>query len=185
MATTHEFSTIGTAALLDDLCQAVDLAREMAAGNTPWLNAIDKAWGYLLGQDTIAYDLSAHAIRVESATEPGRFYTANGECACEAFTRGAGVCWHRACARIVRRALELRPADEAEVTFLAAELLQEAAAAGEPSYTLEIAMAGARSRMPGLEAVAAEWDAAALAAKRSTLEAKIGAAWAARYAQAA
>lgn len=103
--TTHDFTTIATAQILDSLCEVVDQAR--ASGNlTPsWARALDTAYDYLLTTDAVAFDALAHALRVESATEPGTFYTANGDCQCKAFTQGAGVCWHRAAARLVRRAL--------------------------------------------------------------------------------
>lgn len=102
---TAQFTTIATAQILDALVEVVDAAR--ASGNlTPtWARALDTAYDYLLTVDTIEFNDLAHALRVESATEAGKFYTANGDCQCKAFTQGAGVCWHRAAARLVRRAL--------------------------------------------------------------------------------
>lgn len=175
MAATHEFTTIRTADILDNLVAAVDAIRaSTAVYNKPWMNALDKAWGYILEQDAISYDLSAYAIRVESATEAGRFYEANGDCQCEAFTKGNGICWHRAAARLVRRALELR--EEAEVSALAGELYDEAREAGCTWYDAEVAAEGARARMPELLDFAAAWDATA---------ARIGRAQAAAMARAA
>lgn len=158
------FATLEIAPLLDALCSAVDLAREMAASNTRWLNAIDSAWGWLLEQDAVSYDHAAHALRVESASEAGRFYVANGACQCRAFEQH-NACWHRAAARLVRRALELAEdaRDAAEVEALAAELYRDAQADGVSCYTLDIAREGARSRLPGLLNFAAEWDAQAAA----------------------
>jgi hypothetical protein len=104
------FTAIPVADILDDLCAAVDYARGVAPVGSGWLAAIDRAWDYLLQADTLAYDAERHALRVESATRDGVTYTANGDCQCEAFTRGDGVCWHRAGARLVRRALERQQA---------------------------------------------------------------------------
>jgi hypothetical protein len=186
----YQFTTLDTAPLLDHLCEAVDAARAKAAGNTPWLNAIEKAWGYLLQQDAIAYDLAHAAIRVPSATEAGKIYIANGDCQCAAFVKGRGVCWHRAAARLVRRALDLAAApalapDVAEVSALAAELYAEACAAGDAFYTLDIARAGARSRLGGLADFARGWDQAAAAMQAAALGARIGAAQAVAQARAA
>jgi len=145
-----QFTTIARAEIFDALCEAVDYARGIVHNSPEWQRAIAKAWDYLLTTETITYDRMARAIRVESATRPGRAYEANGACQCEAFTKGAGVCWHRAAARLVARALELHD--------LAAELLADAQADGETWYTPAIAFAGARSRMIGLECYAREWD---------------------------
>jgi hypothetical protein len=112
MGTASQFTTIRTADILDQLCDAVDTAREAAAGNTRWLNAISTAWGYLLTTDTIQFDASEHAIRVESATDARTVYIANGDCSCRAFAEG-NACWHRAAARLVRRALERKGAAQA------------------------------------------------------------------------
>lgn len=199
-----DFQTIATAEILDALVAAVEYARGSTAPLT-WQRAIDAAYDYLLQVDTISYDVAAHAIRVESATTAGTFYEANGDCQCRAFTHGKGVCWHRAAARLVRRALEAQNAprcelcgelavlvgeqltcpgcapvdtDGAEVVALAAELYAEAQAAGDVWYSLDIAQAGARSRLPELAQFATTWDAA-------NLSARIGAAQSAAMARAA
>lgn len=101
------FASIARAELFDALLDAVDYARSVAPIG-PWSRAVETAYGYLLDAEVLSYDAAAHALRVESASRPGTFYTANGSCQCEAFTRGTGVCWHRAAARLVARALELR-----------------------------------------------------------------------------
>lgn len=134
----HTFTPIRTAAILDALVAAVEYARGSTAPDA-WQRAITAAYDYLLQVDTISYDVAAHAIRVESATRSGRAYIANGDCQCEAFTRGAGVCWHRAAARLMRRALELKA--------IADELYAEAQAAGETWYTRDIALKGASWRI--------------------------------------
>jgi hypothetical protein len=104
--TSSQFSTVQIAAILDCLCEAVDAARASAAAAPSWLRAIDAAYDYLLTADAIEYSHADHALRVPSASEPGRYYTANGDCQCKAHTTGGGICWHRAAARLVRRAVE-------------------------------------------------------------------------------
>jgi len=155
------FTTIRTADILDGIVAAVDAARVAAVGNRAWLAAIDTAYGFLIQQDVISFDHVALAIRVESATEPGRFYEANGRCSCSAFTKGAGVCWHRAAGRICVRALEWHEA--AELADLANELLADAVADGASWYTADIAALGASARLPSLLAYALEWDAVSAA----------------------
>lgn len=163
-----QFTTLRTADILDDLCLAVDVARATVGDNAAWMGAIDRAWNYILTTDALNYDPATHALQVASATSEAT-YTANGECQCKAFTHGKGICWHRAAARIVRRALELR--HDAEIAALADELIAEAVEAGDVWYTRDIAIAGARSRMPGLVAFQREWDAEAYAgAALATLE---------------
>lgn len=159
----HRFAPLAVAPLLDFLCEARDAAAQAAADHPAWLRALDFAWGFILEAEALEYDAEAAALRVPSATRAGRAYVANGACACEAFTKGAGVCWHRAAARLVRRALELR--DAAEVEALAAELVAEAHAAGARWYGMAEGRAGARMRLAELADFAQEWDAAALSAQ--------------------
>lgn len=101
------FAPVAVAELLDFIVDAVDTARQAAAGSPRWLRAIDSAYDYLLQQDVLSYDAAAHALRVESASEPGKVYESNGDCQCRAAELG-NPCWHRAAARLVRRAFELR-----------------------------------------------------------------------------
>lgn len=160
LSTPHTFTPLAVADLLDHLCAAVDKARSDAAGNQRWLNAIGAAWDYLLQVDEISYDQAAGAIRVESATEAGKHYTSNGDCQCRAFTHGAGVCWHRAAARLVRRALELRNAVEG--LALRDELLMQRDAS---DFDGRKACEQAKAELPALLDYAAEWDRAAAASK--------------------
>lgn len=102
------FVALSRAAIFDQLCDAVDAARRIAPDGA-WYRAIDAAWGYLLSAEVLYFDRLLGALQVESATTPGVVYVANGACQCDAFTKGAGVCWHRAAARLVVRALEARP----------------------------------------------------------------------------
>lgn len=172
-----QFTTLRTADLMDALCDALDTVRaSTAADNKPWMRALDRAWGYILEADTLEYNEMARAWRVESATRPGTFYVANGDCQCESFAHG-GVCWHRAGARLIARALELRD--------LAAELQAEALAAGEVWYDAEIARVGARWRFADVMAVAAEWDEVTATARAAATGARIGRAQAAAMARAA
>lgn len=145
----HRFETLKTADILDALADAVDAARASTAP-AEWRWAIDTAWDQLLQLDAIEYDLAHYAIRIESATTPGTVYESNGACQCPAFTKGKGVCWHRAAARLIRRALELRD--------IAAEVIDCRAAEGE---TISPASAAYVARVQHAEvaAVAVAWDA--------------------------
>lgn len=100
-------TVIQIATILDRLCESVDAARA-ATNDSRWLNAIDCAWGWLLAQDAVSYDAATHALTIPSATRPGTVYVANGACQCEAFEKHT-ACWHRAAARLVRRATEAVP----------------------------------------------------------------------------
>jgi len=84
------------------------VAHVKAGNNERWQNAIDTAWDWLLQQDAVEFDHAAHALRFPIATEAGTVYEANGDCQCRAFAQHT-ACWHRAAARLVRRALEIAP----------------------------------------------------------------------------
>lgn len=112
---------ITTADILDDLCLAVDVAREKVAHNPRWLQAVDTAWGWLLQVDAVAYDPTTRTLTVASATTAGVTYHANGACQCRAFRRG-NACWHRAAARLVTIALDM--AMERRAARLAALIAQ-------------------------------------------------------------
>lgn len=179
MTTEHEFSTIRVADLIDYLTEAVDAARVAATGNRRWLTAIDAAWDHLLQAETVEYRHWDHALSYYS--ESGKLYLANGRCQCEAY-RSGNACKHRAAARLVFRAVELR--QQAEHTALAQELIAEARAAGCAWYGAAEALEGARARMDGVMDFAAEWDAES-ERQRAALSARIGAAQARMMAQAA
>ena len=181
------FARIAVADLLDSLVAAVDAARaklaESAAPNADaWGRAIDRAWDYILSVDVLAYDAASHTLLVESATEAGRSYAANGTCECRAYTHStAQVCWHRAAAKIVANAVALaeqaaEAAEQAELTALAQELLDEARRAGCAWYGHREALAGARMQLRELEDYAQEWDRAAEAQRRAALAGRIVAA---------
>lgn len=160
LAPAHTFTPIRTADLLDFLVDAVDAARASTAP-AAWQRAIDRAYDTLLQLDVIAYDLAAGAIRLASASEPGVERIANGDCPCPAFVKGDGVCYHRAAARLVKRALELRD--------LADELLTEAQEAGESWYGPDLARQGARYQLPALTGYASDWDRMAAANQTAAL----------------
>lgn len=91
--------------LLDHLVEAVEAARVAAKDDKRWSNAVETGYNWLLQQETIAYDLDRHELTVPSATTEGRTYIANGSCQCKAFEQH-NACWHRAAARLIRRAFE-------------------------------------------------------------------------------
>lgn len=95
--------------VLDDLVAAVDAARVAAAGDARWLNAINTGYDWLLQQERIIFEIAHHELTVPSASTEGRTYRANGSCQCKAFEQH-NACWHRAAARLVRRACEHRAA---------------------------------------------------------------------------
>lgn len=97
------FTTLTIARLADEIVEAYDNALAAVQGNTRWTNAVETGADWVYTQDTVEYDLEAHALRVASPS--GRTYTANGVCQCEAYAAGQ-PCWHRAAGRIVQRAVE-------------------------------------------------------------------------------
>jgi hypothetical protein len=103
--TIDQSEPITVADILDQLVIAVEVARVKAA-DTAWQNAVEAGYDWLLTQDTITYDRTHCELTIESASEPGTFWRANGECGCPAGRR-SGICYHRSAARLVRRALEL------------------------------------------------------------------------------
>ena len=87
--------------ILDSLVIAVDAARQAAAGNSRWLNAINAGFDHLLQAEVIEVgDHNALIYRSES----GQTYHANGTCQCAAFASG-NPCKHRAAARLVQNAV--------------------------------------------------------------------------------
>ena len=115
--------TLTVATLTDAICEALDTAREKAAGNLRWMTALDSAANWLLQQEELAWDGEAHALHVPSASTPGIVYIANGACQCEAFSKH-NACWHRAAARLVKRAIDL--VVDTDVQALADEIALEA-----------------------------------------------------------
>jgi len=88
-------------AIIDRLVLAVDAARQSAAGNRRWMNAINAGFDHLLQQEVIEVgDHNALTYRSES----GQTYYANGTCQCVAFAQGQ-PCKHRAASKLVKNAL--------------------------------------------------------------------------------
>lgn len=101
-----KFTTVRRRDIFDALVEAYDAAKVAAASNASWSSALDGAYGFALEAEEFQYNVEHWAVHVPSATRAGKSYTSNGDCQCEAFTRGKGICWHRALARLLRRALE-------------------------------------------------------------------------------
>ena len=150
------YRTLSIATLLDSLVTAVDAARVAAAGNARWQNAINTGFDWLLLQDTIHFNKEYHELEVCSPS--GKTYHANGSCQCDAFVHGEGIpCWHRAAARLVRRALEINRI-EGDIVHEAHALTDALRAEGQPHA---VANANANTQVRGLLATAAAWDAEA------------------------
>ena len=88
-------------ALLDSLVIAVDAARQAAAGNSRWVNAINAGFDHLLQVEVI--EVGEHNALVYRS-ESGTTYHANGTCQCVAFAQGQ-PCKHRAASKLVKNAL--------------------------------------------------------------------------------
>ncbi|MFV9505398.1 MAG: hypothetical protein AB4911_12650 [Oscillochloridaceae bacterium umkhey_bin13] len=191
--TSHQCSTIRIATIIDALSEIVVPAAKQAAANDPrWLNALDRAYDWLLHQDAVQYDLATHSLAVASATQAGRSYTANGACQCRAYAEDH-ACWHRAAARLVRRALEhnaeaaqaqaqVEAWQAAELTALTAEIYETLAQADPDADWIDVqdaASAAAQAELQPLANFAAQWDLAADAARIRTLVARSAAALAA------
>lgn len=92
---------------IDLLCEVVDTAKDRVKGNTPWVNAINKAYNFLLeSEDIILMRDDANVALIPSGTQDKTTYFAtNGECACMAGQNGK-PCWHRAAMRLMKRYME-------------------------------------------------------------------------------
>ncbi len=82
----------------DILQQVADQAVADAAAHPRWIHAIGRA---LVEIDTNPW-LEWQSDHLLIASPSGNLYSANGVCQCQAFTHSQ-PCWHRACARLVRR----------------------------------------------------------------------------------
>ena len=161
------YRTLSIATLLDSLVTAVDAARVASSGHARWLNALTTGYDWLLLQETISFNKEQHELLVTSPS--GKTYHANGVCQCEAFTKGEGIpCWHRAAARLLRRALEIN-ARRVSIVDEAHHLTDALYTDGAVSRAAANTQANAQVR--GLLGEAAAWDAAA-DAQRVTVEAQ-------------
>lgn len=181
--TSLQCSTICIATIIDALIEVVvPSARHDAANDSRWLNAIDAAYDWLLHQDTVSYDPASHSLEVASATHAGRIYRANGACQCRTYAEDH-ACWHRAAARLVRRALEhnaeaaqaqaqVEAWQAAELTAHTAEIYETLAQADPDADWIDMqdaATAATQSALQALANFAAQWDLAAGAARICTL----------------
>src|SRR5262249_43831460 len=94
----------------------VETAKRRAAGNTRWINAIDKAVDGLLGNAWIVTELVEGLL---ITTESGETYHANGACQCKAYENGQ-ACKHRAAARLVQMMNEKEEAPAASLPAVTA-----------------------------------------------------------------
>jgi hypothetical protein len=90
------------------------------------LHIIPTGASWLLQQDSIEFNIERHELTVNSPS--GKTYHANGACQCEAF-QSHQACWHRAGARLCRRAIEAQQLQaELQRTSVAARLARARAA---------------------------------------------------------
>lgn len=89
---------------LDVLCRVTDLCKEKASSSPKWLNALERAYDFLLNPhvETIQIGTDGSSALIPSATSD-TVYNANGTCGCPAYTRSQNPCWHRATARLITR----------------------------------------------------------------------------------
>lgn len=137
--------TFAMADLIDAIAAVIDTARAKVAG-TSWANALEDGYNMLLQMDTIVYAVERHELTVESS-QGGVFYHANGVCECKAGQKDI-PCWHRAAAKLVRRALEYQAAAQA-----AQEEAERAATARQIAATLRTFR---RNRMAAAQAAVDE-----------------------------
>ncbi len=86
----------------EKLERVVEAAKAKAAGNSRWINAIDKAVDGLLGAWIVTELVEGLLI----TTESGETYHANGKCECKAYQLNQ-PCKHRAAAQLVKRMSEV------------------------------------------------------------------------------
>ena len=93
------------------LAAVIDEAMQSAAQHPRWLTAIDRAVIELVNNPYLHRQDSGALLIASSSSD--RIYSANGVCQCEAFKFGR-PCWHRACARLLRRHDEALAAQQAD-----------------------------------------------------------------------
>ena len=71
-----------------------------------WHRAILKAAKWLKDSNTPRTLPNGHTV-IASRTNSTRCYEVNGQCSCRQATHGAGICWHRAAAKLYRNYTEL------------------------------------------------------------------------------
>lgn len=79
-------------------------ARTRCAASQRWLNALNRA---ALNLEACKWSFDGESLRIESATNSGKFYTVTVEsCPCQAGQQGE-PCWHRAGCRLLVKAAEM------------------------------------------------------------------------------
>jgi len=79
-------------------------ARAKCAASQRWLNAVNRA---ALNLEACKWSFDGDALKVESATNSGKFYTVTvASCPCKAGLKGE-PCWHRAGVRLLVKAAEM------------------------------------------------------------------------------
>jgi hypothetical protein len=96
---------IQIAGLTDHIADALDIVRDLAAGDARWLNALNAGASWLLEQEAVTFEHETHTLTVPSPS--GKVYRSNGACGCDAYANNS-ACWHRGASRLLLRALELQ-----------------------------------------------------------------------------
>ena len=112
-----QYQTITIGRLADEIIDAYETALTAVTGQARWTNAVEVGADWLYQQDEVSYDAETHTLIVNSPS--GATYTANGSCQCQAFAAGQ-PCWHRAAARVLRRAVERVDAQALDIALTAA-----------------------------------------------------------------
>jgi hypothetical protein len=94
---------------VDTLVQVVDRARS-ATQDQRWLEALDKAYDFLLNPHTDAISIAQDGTALIPSATSEATYAANGVCQCSAYAHHK-PCWHRAAARIITRYTEALEAE--------------------------------------------------------------------------
>ncbi len=90
--------------------QALAQARAECAGDTRWLNAVNRA---ALNLEACPWQFDGETLVIQSATSDKRYTVTAEGCACKAFLDGR-PCWHRAARRLLIKAAELAAAPQVE-----------------------------------------------------------------------
>ena len=78
--------------------QALAQARAECAGDTRWLNAVNRA---ALNLEACPWQFDGETLVIQSATSDKRYTVTPEGCACKAFADGR-PCWHRAAVRLIQ-----------------------------------------------------------------------------------
>ncbi len=104
-------ATVAQAATRRNVALALREARVQAAEHQAWLNAINKAALYLVGDQ---WQFDGEVLIITSATTAGARYVVTAHaCECKAFAAGR-PCWHRAAARLLEKSAEVAALPKAQ-----------------------------------------------------------------------